>query len=87
DLQNYSRDLKTLIIDVNAQMCIDNLKNKHEMNNSFYYDCELIKEGKLKNLFWANGICRKNYYLFRDIVSFGTTYGTNKYDMIFVPFT
>ncbi|XLU34968.1 hypothetical protein S245_071034, partial [Arachis hypogaea] len=74
DLQNYSRDLKTLIIDVNAQMCIDNLKNKHEMNNSFYYDCELIKEGKLKNLFWAN-------------VSFGTTYGTNKYDMIFVPFT
>ena len=35
----------------------------------------------------ADGLSRKNYSLFGDVVSFDTTYNTNKYCMIFAPFT
>ncbi|KAF1894675.1 hypothetical protein Lal_00027053 [Lupinus albus] len=62
-------------------------KRKCEMDNSFYYDYEVDDVGRLKYVFWAYGICRKNYSLFGDVVSFGTTYSTNKYPMIFAPYT
>jgi hypothetical protein len=41
----------------------------------------------LTHVFWADGICRKNYSLFGDVISFDTTYETNKYLRIFAPFT
>mgnify|MGYP003779978845 CR=1 FL=1 len=45
------------------------------------------EKSRLKQAFWADGISRKNYYLFGDAISFDTAYGTNKYSMIFAPFT
>jgi hypothetical protein len=56
------------------------------VNSSFLYDYEPDDAGKLKCVFWADGICRKNYSLFGDVISFDTTYSTNKYSMIFAPF-
>jgi len=87
DFQNFSRNLKELIKDSDADMFIDNFRRKQEINPSFFYDYVADNEGKLKHVFWADGICRKNYSLFGDVVSFDTTYRTNKYFMIFAPFT
>jgi hypothetical protein len=87
DIQNYSRDLKELVKDSDAHIFLDNFRRKHEMNHSFYYDFEVDNEGRLKHVFWADGISRKNYSLFGDVISFDTTYNTSKYCMIFVPFT
>jgi len=87
DLQNYSRDLKTMNKESNAHVFIDNFRRKQEFDPSFYYAYEVDDEGHLKHVFWADGICRKNYSLFGDVVSFDTTYRTNKYSMIFAPFT
>ena len=68
-------------------MCfIDNFKRKKETNLSFYYAYEVDEESRLKHVFWADGICRKNYFLFGDVISFDTKYSTNKYSIIFVPF-
>ncbi|XP_074313574.1 protein FAR1-RELATED SEQUENCE 5-like [Silene latifolia] len=41
----------------------------------------------LSGLFWADTISRKNYALFGDMLSIDSTFRTNKYDMVFVPFT
>ncbi|XP_058773776.1 protein FAR1-RELATED SEQUENCE 5-like [Vicia villosa] len=87
DLQNSFRDLKTLIKDSDAYVFIDNFKRKQEVNPSFYFAYEVDVEDRLKHVFWADGICRKNYFLFGDVMSFDTTYETNKYSMIFAPFT
>lgn len=87
DLQNYSRDLKTLIKDSDAHVFIDNFRRKQELNPSFYYAYDVDGEGRLKCVFWADGLSRKNYSLFGDVVSFDTTYETNRYSMIFAPFT
>lgn len=87
DLQNCLRDLKTLIKDSDACVFIDNFKRKREVNQSFYFAYEGDSEDRLKHVFWADGICRKNYSSFGDVVSSDTTYEKNKYSMIFAPFT
>ncbi|XP_058769118.1 protein FAR1-RELATED SEQUENCE 5-like [Vicia villosa] len=81
DLQNCFRDLKTLIKDSDAYVFIDNFKRKQEMNPSFYFAYEVDVEDRLKYVFWADGICRKNYSLFGDVMSFDTTYETNRFCM------
>ncbi|XP_074318648.1 protein FAR1-RELATED SEQUENCE 9-like [Silene latifolia] len=44
-------------------------------------------DGSLIRAVWADGIARRNYSVFGDAVSFDPTYSTNKYDMVFTPFT
>lgn len=43
-------------------------------------------EGRLQNLFWADARSRATYKAFGDVVTFNTTYLTNKYEMTFAPF-
>ncbi|XP_057525535.1 protein FAR1-RELATED SEQUENCE 7-like [Amaranthus tricolor] len=40
----------------------------------------------LSKAIWADGISRRNYSLFGDSICVDATYGTNKYNQIFVPF-
>ncbi|XP_021734817.1 protein FAR1-RELATED SEQUENCE 5-like [Chenopodium quinoa] len=87
DLQNYQTGLKIMISDYDAQMFKENFERKKELDPSYYFAYEVDDEHRLKYFFWADGIGRKNYATFGDIVSFDTTYGTNKYSMIFAPFT
>lgn len=68
-------------------MFIENFKRKKEVHSSFYFAYELESDGTLKHVFWADGLTRLNYTLYGDVVSFDTTYDTNRYKMIFAPFT
>ncbi|XP_020243495.1 protein FAR1-RELATED SEQUENCE 5-like [Asparagus officinalis] len=45
-----------------------------------------LGEDHLKNVFWADGRSREAYKEFGEVVTFDTTYLTNKYDMPFAPF-
>jgi len=78
DLKNFQRDLKTFIKDSDAQMFIENFKRKKEVHPSFYFACELESDSTLKHVFWTDGLARLNYALYGDIVSFDTTYDTNR---------
>ncbi|GKB78040.1 FAR1-related sequence 5-like protein [Tanacetum coccineum] len=46
-----------------------------------------VRDAELCGLFWADEVAKCNYKEFGDIVSFDATYKTNKYKMVFVPFT
>ena len=87
DLKNFQRDLKAFIKDSDAQMFVENFKRKQEVHPSFYFAYELDVDGTLKHVFWADGVARLNYSLYGDVVSFDTTYDTNRYKMVFAPFT
>ncbi|XP_019154350.1 PREDICTED: protein FAR1-RELATED SEQUENCE 5-like [Ipomoea nil] len=41
----------------------------------------------LSRFFWTDAVSRKNFTIFGDVVSFDATYQTNRYDMVFTPFT
>ncbi|XP_022849342.1 protein FAR1-RELATED SEQUENCE 5-like [Olea europaea var. sylvestris] len=47
---------------------------------------DLDDESRLRNIFWADNRCRQAYKEFGDVVTFDTTYLTNKYDMPFASF-
>lgn len=57
------------------------------MNDSFFYCFEVDDDGRLNNYFWADEISRKNYHHFSYVLVFDTTYDTNKYYFVFLPFT
>ncbi|KAH9678510.1 protein FAR1-RELATED SEQUENCE [Citrus sinensis] len=52
-------------------------------NDGFFFSLDLDEEGRLNNVFWADPRCRAIYKDFGDVVTFDTTYLTNKYDMPF----
>ncbi|KAH6822193.1 hypothetical protein C2S53_000080 [Perilla frutescens var. hirtella] len=86
-VKNFSRDLKTYALGTDAQMLIDNLFKKRELCSAFFFEFETDGQDHLKSLFWADPIARRNYCSYCDVISFDTTYNTNKYTMIFAPFT
>ncbi|KAH6813588.1 hypothetical protein C2S51_022606 [Perilla frutescens var. frutescens] len=87
DFKNFSRDLKAYTVGVDAQMMLDKMSKRHELCSAFTFDYEVNKDDQLRCVFWADPISRRNFSLFGDVVSFDTTYRTNRYSMIFAPFT
>ncbi|GJS18438.1 RNA-directed DNA polymerase, eukaryota [Tanacetum coccineum] len=67
-------------------MLITRMEERQEFTKdfSFYY---FVEDAELCCLFWADEVGKCNYKEFGDIVSFDVTYKTNKYKMVFVPFT
>ncbi|XP_035541527.1 protein FAR1-RELATED SEQUENCE 5-like [Juglans regia] len=55
-------------------------------NLGFFYMMDIDDEGRLKNVFWADPRSRAAYQDFGDVVTFDTTYLTNRYGMPFAPF-
>ena len=51
-----------------------------------FFSIDLDEEDRLKNVFWADARSRAAYKYFGDVITFDTTYLTNKYDMPFAPF-
>ncbi|XP_074288709.1 protein FAR1-RELATED SEQUENCE 5-like [Silene latifolia] len=87
DFKNFVRNMKQYIGLSDAQMVVDNFSQKKETCSTFYFDFEVDEKQCLSGLFWADTISRKNYALFGDMLSIDSTFRTNKYDMVFVPFT
>ncbi|XP_031104698.1 protein FAR1-RELATED SEQUENCE 5-like [Ipomoea triloba] len=54
---------------------------------TFWFEYDVDEGDKLSRVFFADAVSRKNFSLFGDVVSFDGTYRTNKYNLVFVPFT
>ncbi|XP_074305838.1 protein FAR1-RELATED SEQUENCE 5-like [Silene latifolia] len=87
DFKNFVRDIKTYIGNFDVQMFVENLIGEKDTCSSFYFDFIVDENKCLAGVFWADPICIKNYMLFGEVLSVDATYATNKYDMVFVPFT
>ncbi|KAK1589558.1 hypothetical protein Q3G72_035271 [Acer saccharum] len=55
-------------------------------NPGFFALMDLDDDGRLKNVFWADPRSRAAYQYFGDVVTFDTTYLTNRYGMPFARF-
>ncbi|KAK7255914.1 hypothetical protein RIF29_29342 [Crotalaria pallida] len=55
-------------------------------NANFFYDIDLDDGFHVKNMFWADARSRATYDSLGDVITFNTTYLTNKYDMPFAAF-
>ncbi|XP_052162053.1 protein FAR1-RELATED SEQUENCE 5-like [Oryza glaberrima] len=66
--------------------CLDFCEKKRSEDPLFYFRFRTDENNVVKSLFWSDGNIRKFYEMFGDIVSFDTTYKTNRYDLPFAPF-
>nr|GFB20798.1 protein FAR1-related sequence 5-like [Tanacetum cinerariifolium] len=72
--------------DSDAQILIHKMENRKKHVSDFSFDY-LVENAELSNIFWADEVSKYNYREFGDVVSFDATFKTNKYKMVFVPFT
>ncbi|GJZ15242.1 RNA-directed DNA polymerase, eukaryota [Tanacetum coccineum] len=86
EFKNFTRGVNCFIRDSDAQMLITRFEERQEFTKGFSFDY-FIEDAELCGLFWADEVAKCNYIEFGDIVSFDATYKTNKYKMVFVPFT
>ncbi|KAK9289958.1 hypothetical protein L1049_008120 [Liquidambar formosana] len=87
DVRNYlakARDYRLGIGD--AEAVCTYFKRMQIRNPNFFYVVDLDKDGRLRNLFWADARSRAAYESFSDVVSFDSTCLTNEYWMPFAPF-
>ncbi|GKA27337.1 protein FAR1-related sequence 5 [Tanacetum coccineum] len=62
------------------------MENRKKHVSDFLFDY-LVVNAEITAIFWANEVSKYNYREFGDVVSFDATFKTNKYKMVFVPFT
>ncbi|GJU79677.1 RNA-directed DNA polymerase, eukaryota [Tanacetum coccineum] len=86
EFKNFTRGVNCFIGDSDAQMLITRFEERQEFTKGFSFDY-FVEDAELYGLFWADEVAKCNYIEFGDIVSFDATYKTNKYKMVFVPFT
>ncbi|GKB96534.1 FAR1-related sequence 5-like protein, partial [Tanacetum coccineum] len=86
DFKNFFRSVNCYILDSDAQMLIHKMENRKKHVSDFLFDY-LVENAELSGIFWADEVYKYNYREFDDVVSFDATFKTNKYKMVFVPFT
>ncbi|XP_059431570.1 protein FAR1-RELATED SEQUENCE 5-like [Corylus avellana] len=69
-----------------GQAFYDYFRRMQDMNDDFYYVMDMDDDARLRNVFWADARSRATYEFFGDVITFDTTYLTNRYDMSFAPF-
>ncbi|XP_052728548.1 protein FAR1-RELATED SEQUENCE 5-like [Vigna angularis] len=87
DARNYiGQQRRDLCKEGDGQTLLRYFSRMRELNNDFFYDMEMDDDNRISSVFWADARSRAPCVDFGDVVSFDTTYLTNKYDMPFEPF-
>ncbi|XVE98639.1 hypothetical protein REPUB_Repub03eG0124000 [Reevesia pubescens] len=60
--------------------------NMHDNDPNFFYAMDIDEDCRIRNLFRADGKSKTIYEAFGDVITFDTTYLTNKYSMTFASF-
>ncbi|XP_056688307.1 protein FAR1-RELATED SEQUENCE 5-like [Spinacia oleracea] len=77
---------KTMFEKGDAAGLEDYFKAQRELNGDFYSSIQRDGEGILKNAFWSDARSRGTCKYFGDVISFDTTFSSNRYRMPFAPF-
>uniref|UniRef100_A0ACD5U8H2 Uncharacterized protein n=1 Tax=Avena sativa TaxID=4498 RepID=A0ACD5U8H2_AVESA len=64
---------------------LEYFRQRKDEDPRFHYEFLLGEGNKVKCIFWADAFSREMYALYGDVVSFDTTFKTNKYNLPFAP--
>ncbi|XP_074317720.1 protein FAR1-RELATED SEQUENCE 5-like [Silene latifolia] len=87
DIKNFQRAIKSYIGERDVDLFLDRLEKLKATQPQFYFAYDVDASNCLTKVIWADSTSIRNYSFFGDAISFDPTYGTNKYDMVFTPFT
>ncbi|CAH9116563.1 unnamed protein product [Cuscuta epithymum] len=87
DCRNYIDKVRQLRLGSGDAIAIQGFFAKmQDQCPGFFFALDLDDESRLRNVFWADNRSRYAYKEFGDVITFDTTYLTNRYDMPFAPF-
>ncbi|XP_027936364.1 protein FAR-RED IMPAIRED RESPONSE 1-like [Vigna unguiculata] len=87
DARNYiGKQRRALGKEGDGQALLNHFSAMRELNKDFFFEIDMDPDNRISNVFWADARSRAAFMEFGDVVSFDTTYLTNKYDMPFAPF-
>ncbi|XP_041017868.1 protein FAR-RED IMPAIRED RESPONSE 1-like [Juglans microcarpa x Juglans regia] len=87
DCRNYIDKARHLQLGAGGASAFREYFCRMQYNNSgFFALMDLDDDGRLRNVFWAEPRSRAAYQYFGDVVTFDTTYLTNRYGMPSAPF-
>jgi len=87
ECRNYIANSSRLRLGTRGAAALRDYFNRmRKVNDDFYFDIDVDDECRLRNVFWDDARSRAPYEDFGDVVTFDTTYLTNKYEMSFAPF-
>ncbi|KAL6531352.1 hypothetical protein OROMI_027715 [Orobanche minor] len=79
DCYNFVDKSRKLRLGDGDAIAVQNYFLKMQENNAkFFYSMDLDEDGRVKSLFWADARSRAAYEEFGDVITFDTTYLTNK---------
>ncbi|XP_076899955.1 protein FAR1-RELATED SEQUENCE 5-like [Bidens hawaiensis] len=87
DCKNFRQGLNCYIGEYDAEMIVQRLCAKKTFSSDYSFEYDVNDNRELIRMFWADETSKSNYLAFGDIISFDATFKTNKYKMVFVPFT
>jgi len=87
DVRNYvCQQRKALGKHGDAKALLSHFSRMAQLNKDFYFKIDIDDDSRIRNMFWADARTRAACNYFGDLISFDTTYLTNKYDIPFAPF-
>ena len=88
EVRNTVRSIRKDGFDVNdAQSTLDYFRRRQTENSNFFYSLKLDDDNRIETVFWVDARSRAGYQIFGEVITFDTTYRTNRYKMPFAPFT
>ncbi|XP_061369861.1 protein FAR1-RELATED SEQUENCE 5-like [Gastrolobium bilobum] len=87
DCYNHMKNVRRRVYDIgDAQVVLLYCIKQQSLNPSFFYSIMCDDDDRMVSFFWIDARSRHAYELFGDVITFDTTYRTNKYSMPFGPF-
>ncbi|XP_057719982.1 protein FAR1-RELATED SEQUENCE 4-like [Arachis stenosperma] len=83
DVRNYiTRKVRNISKEDDAKEFGKYLVRMKEKNQNFFFELNLEGDYCIKQAFWADARSMATFDYFRDVVSFDTTYNTNRYNLV-----
>ncbi|KAJ4808279.1 Protein FAR1-RELATED SEQUENCE 5 [Rhynchospora pubera] len=86
DVSNVVTMANRKILGVDVETTLAHFRKKQEEDPEFFFSIKVDDDGLVEHVFWADARSRREYLEFGDVVTFDTTYNTNKYNMPLAPF-
>ncbi|RYR64227.1 hypothetical protein Ahy_A03g010358 [Arachis hypogaea] len=83
DVRNYiTREVRNVSEQEDAKEFGKYLLRMKEKNPNFFFEIQLEEDQSIKLAFWADARSRAAFEYFGDVISFDTTYNTNRYNLV-----
>ena len=78
DCKNFRNRINSYIGEYDADMVINRMTDKKQYLVDYSFEYSVDDDKRLTGLFWVDGLCKRNFMEFGDVISFDSTFKTTR---------